>query len=218
MIVVYALVVLLVGVLTIPFFIVFDSKKTGSSMYVRFRFYWLWGVIFLRFDVLEQEIRLRLFDVLVFKHTTSSGTSGKKKEKKEKPKSKYAIPSSITDKILAALDYLDLLRPIHTYSLKILKSFNINRLIIRAKLGFPDPATTGMLFGCYYAFSDMLLAPLLRMDKVTISVKPNFHTEIYDYQTYVEVSNSLIKLIIPIIMFVFTRPVRSRIINKLFHR
>lgn len=169
MFIVYALVILLVGGLLIPFYIVFD--------------------------------------ILVFKRTISN--------KGNKKKSKRVSSDSIATTILTNLD---LLKPIYTYSLRTIRTFNVNRLMIIARLGFPNPATTGMLMGYYYAFSGALLVPLIEKNPVTVSIKADYHTEVFDYQTYIEFSNNLVKLLIPMIMFTFSKPIRSRIINKIFHR
>jgi hypothetical protein len=74
-----------------------------------------------------------------------------------------------------ALHLLKLIRPLLSLGGKILHSMTLEEIRGRMKIGFQDPAQTGILYGWYWA-----ILPLLGCTRVSLDVTPVFDREVLE--------------------------------------
>jgi hypothetical protein len=133
-----------------------------------------WGAISFQFLQAETgEIRFLLFNHVVYK---SAITPEKKEEKEEKKGEEEEKPSKIPvqpQKILNAWPFLK------KVLLTIYKSFVLRSVSCDVRLGFGNPATTGLMYGYFWALKG-ILSPV---DKVRLSMVPSFDREIIEGKT-----------------------------------
>ncbi|MCK5474251.1 MAG: DUF2953 domain-containing protein [Candidatus Aenigmarchaeota archaeon] len=184
----------------IPFRINLSGKKTGENMKLVMDFSWLFNGAILRFCILQKNYSL----YLAGKEILTKRISEKKKEKKMPLKEKKKqIPFS-----------KDIIKPLLRFVEDLLNSFSIEKLHIKADVGFKNRATTGMLAGYVYAIKGVLSNKGLK--KSVVLFQPNFNEEQFDFRVYFRASNRIANIVPPIIHFVASKPVRRTIKNRIF--
>lgn len=172
------LILVLFFLLIIPIDLELYALIGGSPRY-RIRFGWLAG--------------------LVWKEITKSEERAKKEEKpkKEKAKKDMGIKSLIT--ILRTKGFIESLglfikRAISSLKIKFFKS--------RLRLGFADPADTGMFFALLWLF----LFPIKSVFPIDGRIEPSFDEEVLEGYIHGVVRVWPFKIIIPFLRFVVSIP------------
>ena len=100
-------------------------------------------------------------------------------------------------------------RPAITLVRRVVRSIRIRELSCNATFGLSDPADTGMLAGFLYAAS----APVARSPAVSISLDPVFWDQTFGYRARGSISITIGQLVLPVIIFGCSRPVRAEIVR-----
>jgi len=112
----------------------------------------------------------------------------------------------------------ELVRTLHRPAIKLVRrmvrSIRIRELSCNATFGLSDPADTGMLAGFLYAAS----APISRSPVVSIRLDPVFWDQTFGYRARGSISITIGRLILPVIIFVCSRPVRAEIVRYIRKR
>jgi hypothetical protein len=100
-------------------------------------------------------------------------------------------------------------RPAITLIRRVVRSIRIRKLSCNATFGFSDPADTGMLAGFLYAAS----APITRSNVVSVRLDPVFWGQTFGYHVRGSIGITIGRLILPVIIFGCSRPVRAEIVR-----
>ncbi len=100
-------------------------------------------------------------------------------------------------------------RPVILLVRRMVRSIRIRELSCNATFGFSDPADTGMLAGFLYAAS----APIARSPVVSIRLDPVFWDQTFGYRARGSIGITIGRLILPVIIFGCSRPVRAEIVR-----
>lgn len=136
-----------------------------------------WGAVSFQFVQAETgEIIFLLFNHVVYKSAITPEKKEEKEEKEEKTGEGGKKPSTTPiqpQKILNAWPFLK------KVLLTIYNSFVLRSVSCDVRLGFGNPATTGLIYGYFWA----LKAILSPVDKVRLSMVPSFEREIIEGNT-----------------------------------
>ncbi len=105
-------------------------------------------------------------------------------------------------------------RPAITLVRRMVRSIRIRELSCNATFGLSDPADTGMLTGFLYAAS----APIARSPDVSIRLDPVFWDQTFGYRARGSIGITIGRLILPVIIFGCSRPVRAEIVRYIRER
>ncbi|MCK4551188.1 MAG: DUF2953 domain-containing protein [Candidatus Aenigmarchaeota archaeon] len=189
-----------------PFRIILYGQKTGENIKLVIDFSWLSNGIILRFRILQKKYSLYLAGKEVLTKRISEKKEEKKNQKKmPRKKEKKQIPFS-----------KDIIKPLLRFVEGLLNSFSIEKLYLKANVGFRNRATTGMLAGYFYAMNGMLSNKGLK--KSVVLFQPNFDEEQFDFGAYFRASNRIANLVTPAIHFLISKPSRKIIKNRIFGR
>jgi hypothetical protein len=100
-------------------------------------------------------------------------------------------------------------RPVILLVRRMVRSIRIRELSCDATFGFSDPADTGMIAGFLYAAS----APIARSPAVSIRLDPVFWDQTFGYRARGSIGITIGRLILPVIIFGCSRPVRAEIVR-----
>nr|QNO47088.1 hypothetical protein ONOHIMFI_00014 [Methanosarcinales archaeon ANME-2c ERB4] len=100
-------------------------------------------------------------------------------------------------------------RPAITLVRRMVRSIKIRELSCNATFGLSDPADTGMLAGFLYAAS----APIARSNVVSVRLDPVFWDQTFGYRARGSIGITIGRLILPVIIFGCSRPVRAEIVR-----
>ncbi len=100
-------------------------------------------------------------------------------------------------------------RPAITLVRRMVRSIRIRELSCNATFGLSDPADTGMLTGFLYAVS----APIAHSPAVSIRLDPVFWDQTFGYRARGSIGITIGRLILPVIIFGCSRPVRAEIVR-----
>jgi len=100
-------------------------------------------------------------------------------------------------------------RPAITLIRRVVRSIRIGKLSCNATFGFSDPADTGMLAGFLYAAS----APITHSNVVSVRLDPVFWGQTFGYHVRGSIGITIGRLILPVIIFGCSRPVRAEIVR-----
>lgn len=100
-------------------------------------------------------------------------------------------------------------RPVILLVRRMVRSIRIRELSCNATFGFSDPADTGMLAGFLYAAS----APIAHSSAVSIRLDPVFWDQTFGYRARGSIGITIGRLILPVIIFGCSRPVRAEIVR-----
>ena len=100
-------------------------------------------------------------------------------------------------------------RPAITLVRRMVRSIRIRELSCGATFGLSDPADTGMLAGFLYAAS----APIARSPAVSIRLDPVFRDQTFGYRARGSIGITIGRLILPVIIFGCSKPVRAEIVR-----
>ena len=134
----------------------------------------------------------------------TAATTGRREEKKEKKRD-----LSRAFELVRTLHY-----PAITLVRNVVRSIRIKELSCRMTFGLSNPADTGMLTG----FLCLVSAVLTRSPAVSIRLYPVFWEPIFRYRASGLVSITVGRIIIPIVVFVCSRPVRAEIVRCIHYR
>jgi hypothetical protein len=141
--------------------------KTSESGYYLVQASWGWIGARTRAEGGESRQELLLGDHPLFTKTAKA-EEGRAPEVGEEPR-RTAPPAS------RALHLLRLIRPLSHLGGKILHSMTLEEIRGRMKVGFQEPAQTGILFGWYCA-----ILPALAGSRVSLEVTPVFDREVLE--------------------------------------
>ena len=105
-------------------------------------------------------------------------------------------------------------RPAITLVRRVVRSIRIRELSCNATFGLSDPADTGMLAGFLYAAS----APIARSPVVSVRLDPVFWDQTFGYRARGSIGITIGRLILPVIIFGCSRPVRAEIVRYIRKR
>lgn len=172
--------VFLVLVLAIPFefvFIVYRQRETRAD----FSILWLFGVV--RVPVSNKTARQR------FKKPS-------KTKKPRKHKSKSANFATVSDLFRNARFRYRLIR----FVKDVFKTIHIASFYLRVRLGLDDPADTGRI----WAYLGPLAVFLTNLSNATVSLEPDFQTEILLYESSGRIRVIPLQVIVTVLAFVFS--------------
>lgn len=147
-------------------------------------------------DINETKLTIKFFG---FRISTGDDTADKNKEKKVKEKTskekkkKYGIPS----------------RNVISLSLQLVKK--LIRIIapesaqFHLLIGLDDPYYTGLL----QMASNIIFIPLNRVEGYSFNVTPEHLDFAFEYDVSCKINFNIISLIIPILVFIFKKPIRD---------
>ncbi|NTV30436.1 DUF2953 domain-containing protein [candidate division WWE3 bacterium] len=209
---------IIVFTLVAPFGLVVDSRKEGTNIKAYFNAELIWRALIVKYEVMTKELTVQVFGITVFhgfvqKDKNNSGENDsvrKKTIKKSKKKRKKNVRLSFTQMLGVIRSGLVLVS-------KLINSMVASPFILRVSGGFPNPATTGVVFGYYHALNGTILNALRKKNsKIQISYAPDFSKKSFDYQLYFALHDNLVSILIPVIQFLWSYPVRRVIITNFF--
>lgn len=208
---------ILVLLLFVPFNLVLVSERRGIDTYAYFKVYWLWRIFQLQIDILAQEIQLHILSFRILRSSLRGDPETAKPEAETEQEGEEDEESSAMT-LRELLGYRDLIRPLLRCIIRILQSFRLLRLYFRAEVGLSSAAATGIFIGRYYALVGILQPWLQNRPNVDIKITPVFHDEALNYGVYLNIRNSVIRLLIPVIRLLLSRPTLRLIKNTVFKR
>ena len=176
------LVALIAAVLFIPVDISIRLVKDGFTAEGKFSFGILRGAAsgHVDFSSEKQEFRLQVLGFVLLR---------KPVEKKEKK------PTDWKKRIGNANEFYTAGKEL---ARALISNLTLKRCKVRAEIGLPDPAQTGMLFGVLYAGSSIATA---FMPETRLEFTPSFAEEKLDANVELELRLQLFKMVIPAIRF-----------------
>ena len=199
LIILYALLPVL-GLILILILSPIKGRGNFKNGLAKFRGSYLFGAITIYFsrNKKNNDFVIKLFG---FKIKTSKDASSKKSDKKdtikkdtkEKKKKKYGLPNM--EVIVLSLELIR----------KLIRKIAPNEMTLHLIVGLDDPYYTAIL----QMSSQVVFTPLNRVDGYNFSITPEYLDWAFEYDGNVNFNFSIMGLIIPILFFVFKKPIRD---------
>lgn len=206
------IVIIVFTLLLVPYHYRFTGEKLEKN-YLEGSITWLFGGInidFIRTFPGSFKIKLTLFQLMW--HTFEPNSSQKlKKRHSHSAKDQHAKGTKGSSRLAREFLKPAILKEAFSTLLKISKHFQPHTLVLNAKFGFDDPAYTGLLCGLLSQFNFLI-------QKHEIRVQPVFEEEILEGKILIGGRVWIPSLLMMILGFLISKPVRSIYIPKLFKR
>jgi Protein of unknown function (DUF2953) len=189
--------ILLLALFLIPVIARVALGKTPESGYFLIQASWGWIGARTRTEGGESRQELLLGDHPLYTRTVKEEEEARPPGVEEEPRKTPVSPGRL-------LHLLRLARPLVSLGGKILHGMTLEEIRGRMKVGFRDPAHTGILYGWYWA-----ILPLLGCTRVSLEVTPVFDREVLDGEIMARVRiDRPLLLILAIVRLFLDRDVR----------
>ena len=166
--------IVLLALFLVPVIAGITLGKTPERGYLLFQASWGWIGARRRMEAGESRQEILLGGHLVYTRTEKAGEA-RKPEANETPPEAHSLLSRIPR-------LLRLVRPLTSLAGTFLRHTSFRELRGRLKIGFPDPALTGMLYGWYWA-----IRPSLAGSRVSLDMTPVFDRQVLEGEIMAEV-------------------------------
>lgn len=160
---------------------------------------YIFGIIKIQYDK-NNEMSTFLIRVFGLKINSQNKESGKKnnitkkeKKKKRKGRKKYGLPGKRV--IVLAFDLV----------CKLIRKIAPKKLSVKLVVGLDDPYYTSIM----QMASQVIFIPLNRIKSYDFYVKPEYLDLVFKYECSGDINFSVMSLILPVLDFIFKKPIRK---------